>query len=473
MALAFRHRACDRTVTVRAKIRLDPFQRFLAAVLLCSALAIAVLGAAVDHLLTRNLFDREAQVTAEAVRVLTILDLTPEQFRFVASNNKTWAFTHLAQHLTSIPEIRHVKIYDAEEATAVWSDEWQWMQQDEQSNPELTAALKGQTEVEMRTPTALRSHEAGGSDGHRTLQVYVPMISPDGKVYAVFEVSKNPVTFFRNLDSARRMLWLISSGVGIVLVVLLAHIFLRARRTEMALHTRNREVEAQLIQAEKLSVVGEMAAAIAHEVNNPLGIMMGKTRELQAMTNERGCPQVCREDFDVFGREIGRIAEVVRSLLLFARKSETTLAATDVNQVLRETVRFVGPSFARANVAIVPEHYDALPLVRADANQLKQVFLNLLQNAKDAMPDGGSIRLRTLSQNGRINVEVIDTGTGVPPEIIGRLFDPFFSTKKAGDGSGLGLSVSYGIIRAHGGSIEVSSEVGHGSIFRVVLPTLA
>jgi signal transduction histidine kinase len=89
------------------------------------------------------------------------------------------------------------------------------------------------------------------------------------------------------------------------------------------------------------------------------------------------------------------------------------------------------------------------------------------------MPDGGSIRLRTLSQNGRINVEVIDTGTGVPPEIIGRLFDPFFSTKKAGDGSGLGLSVSYGIIRAHGGSIEVSSEVGHGSIFRVVLPTLA
>ncbi|MFI5395945.1 MAG: sensor histidine kinase [Candidatus Binatia bacterium] len=457
---------------MRTKIRLDPFQRFLAAMLLCSGLAIAVLGGAVDRLLTRNLFDREAQVTTEAVRAMTNLDLTPEQFRFAASNNKVWAFVHLTQHLTSIPEILHVKVYD-EHGTAVWSDDAQWMREDEHSNPQLAAALKGQPGVEVATPKALRAGGGEGSDGRRMLQVYVPTASSDGKVYAVFEIHKNPVTFFRNLDTARRMLWLISFGVGAVLFVLLAHIFLRARRTEMGLHTRNREVEAQLIQAEKLSVVGEMAAAIAHEINNPLGIMMGKAQELQAMADERSCPQLCRQDFDVMGREIGRIAEVVRGLLLFARKSETTLAATDVNQVLRETVRFVGPSFARVNVTIVPEHYDALPLVRADANQLKQVFLNLLQNAKDAMPEGGTIRLRTWPNNGCIHVEVIDSGTGIRPETIGRVFDPFFSTKKSGDGSGLGLSVSYGIIKAHGGSIEVSSKVGHGSVFRVVLPTLA
>jgi signal transduction histidine kinase len=452
-------------------VRLDPFQRFLAAVLLCSTLAIAILGAAVDYLLTRNLFDREAQVTAEAVRVLTNLDLTPEQFRFVASNNKAWAFAHLAEHLTSIPEITHVKIYDGQ-GTAVWSDEWQWMQQNERRNPQLAAALKGQTEVEMGAPEALHSHQAERADGRRVLQVYVPMVAPGGKVYAVFEVSKNPTTFFRNLDSARRMLWLISLGVGAVLFALLARIFLRARRTEMGLQQRNRDIEAQLIQAEKLSVVGEMAAAIAHEINNPLGIMMGKARELRSMSDDRGCPQLCHEDFDVIGREIGRIGEVVRGLLLFARKSETSLATIDVNHVLRETTRFVAPSFARAKVTIVPEHYDPLPLVRADANQLKQVFLNLLQNAKDAMPEGGTIRLRTVPDNGRVTVEVIDSGTGIPPEIIGRVFDPFFSTKKNGDGSGLGLSVSYGIIKAHGGGIEVSSEVGHGSVFRVVLPTL-
>jgi signal transduction histidine kinase len=149
-----------------------------------------------------------------------------------------------------------------------------------------------------------------------------------------------------------------------------------------------------------------------------------------------------------------------------------TLAPTDVNKVLHETARFVGPSFGRANVTIVPETATTLPFVRADANQLQQVLLNLLQNAKDAMPQGGTIRLRSHAENGRVSIEVIDSGTGIAHEIINRIFDPFFSTKQRGDGSGLGLSVSYGIIKGHGGNIEVSSEVGHGSVFRVVLPAL-
>lgn len=132
----------------------------------------------------------------------------------------------------------------------------------------------------------------------------------------------------------------------------------------------------------------------------------------------------------------------------------------------------MGPSFARAHVTIVPENDTPVPLVQADANQLKQVFLNLLQNAKDAMPSGGTIRLRTRDDGGRVHIEVTDSGAGIAPDIIDRIFDPFFSTKKNGDGSGLGLSVSYGIINGHGGSIKVNSELGHGSTFRVVLPAL-
>ena len=132
----------------------------------------------------------------------------------------------------------------------------------------------------------------------------------------------------------------------------------------------------------------------------------------------------------------------------------------------------MGPSFARAHVTIVPENDTPVPLVQADANQLKQVFLNLLQNAKDAMPRGGTIRLRTRDDGGRVHIEVTDSGAGIAPDIIDRIFDPFFSTKKNGDGSGLGLSVSYGIINGHGGSIKVNSELGHGSTFRVVLPAL-
>ncbi len=456
---------------VRFQMRLDPFGRFLLAVLLCSILAFAILGAAVDRLLTRNVLDREARVTAEAVRLLANLDLTAAQFHSAVAGNDLGVFAHVVQHLTSIPEIIRIKIYDAQ-GTIVWSDEPRAIGQNFRGNHELAEALEGEIEVEMGLLKAEHVFEAEHYDERRLLEVYVPLSSPDGKVYGVFEVYKHPVTFFHNLDAARRMLWLVSIGVGAALVVSLARVFLRARRTETELNARTREVEAQLVQAEKLGVVGEMAAAVAHEINNPLGIMMAKASELQSVADQRGCPQLCREDFGALGREIARIGEVVRSLLLFARKSEMMLAPTDVNEVLRQTARFVEPSFGRANVTIVPETATTLPLVRADANQLQQVFLNLLQNAKDAMPQGGTIRLRSHAENGRVSIEVIDSGTGIAREIINRIFDPFFSTKQRGDGSGLGLSVSYGIIKGHGGNIEVSSEVGHGSVFRVVLPAL-
>lgn len=451
---------------------LGPFQRFLAAVLLCSMLAVAVLDIAIDRLLTRNLLDREAQVTAEAVRVLANVDLTPAQFRFAAVNRKTLAFAHLVAHLTSIPEIKQVRIYDAT-GTIVWAADGDWNQEQPFTNPELTAALQGEVETDVGVGKARHSVRRLATGGERLLDVYVPLVDGSRQVYAVFEITKAPQTFFRNLASARHFLWLISFGVGASLFLMLARIFLHAQRTEMRLQAQNRDIEAQLVQAEKLSVVGEMAAAIAHEINNPLGILMGKTRELHTAAETHGCPQLCREDMDVLGRELGRIGEVVRGLLLFARKSDGAVAATDINQVLSETARFVEPSFSRARVMIVPESQRDLPLVLADSNQLKQVFLNLLQNAKDAMPEGGTIRLRTAANNGHVHIDVIDSGTGIPPEIMERLFDPFFSTKTNGSGSGLGLSVSYGIVKAHGGSIEVSSTVGHGSVFRVVLPALA
>jgi len=409
------------------------------------------------------------QVTAEAVRVLANVDLTPSQFRFAAANRKSRAFTHLVEHLTSIPEIKQVRIYDDSGAIA-WASNGEWSQPEPYVNPELAAVLRGETEVEMGAAKARHSVRRLTEAGQQVLDVYVPLMDQNGQVYAIFEVTKVPAMFFRNLAIARRLLWLIALGVGAVLITLLARIFLHAERTEMKLQAQNREMEAQLVQAEKLSAVGEMAAAIAHEINNPLAILMGKTNELYAVAREHGCPQLCREDMDVLGREISRIGEVVRGLLLFARKSDGRPTAVDVNGVIHEMTRFVEPSFARANVTVALELDPDLPRVRADANRLKQVFLNLLQNAKDAMPEGGTIRLRTACANGQVNVEVIDSGTGIAPEILGRLFDPFFSTKTNGGGSGLGLSVSYSIIKAHGGRIEVSSEVGHGSIFRVVLP---
>lgn len=453
-------------------MRADPFIRFLLAVLGSTVLAISLLGLAIDRLLTRNVIDREARVTAEAVRLLANIDLQKEQFRTAVTEAKPEIFEHVVQHLTSIPEIIRVKVYDGE-GTIVWSDEERAIGKKFPDNHELVEALEGKIEVEMGLLKREHLYEAEAYDERRLLEIYVPLLSRNGEVYGVFEIYKHPVTFFRRLDSARRMLAILSFTVGVVLFLSLAHIFLRARRTEEALHGKNREMEAQLVHAERLSVVGEMAAAIGHEINNPLGIMMTKAKLLQGVAENRDCPEFCREDLNVLTREIGRIAEVLRSLLLFARKSDTKLAPTDINQVVDEILRFVAPSFERSNIKIVPEPQSGLPLVRADANQLKQVFLNLLQNARDAMPQGGTIHFRTEATDGRIAVAIADSGTGIPAEIINRIFDPFFSTKQEGGGSGLGLSVSYGIIKNHGGDIEVESEPGRGSVFRVVLPALA
>lgn len=427
---------------------------------------------AIDRLLTRNLLDREAHVTAEAVRLLTVVDLNAEDFRSAVANGVPAAFEHVVGHLVSISEIIRVKIYDGE-GTIVWSDEPRAIGRNFRDNHELKEALEGEIEVEMGLLKAEHVYEAERYDERRMLEIYVPLVSPQGAVYGVFEIYKLPVLFFRSLDVARRFLWLSSLAVGGILILALSRIFLTAQRTEMDLHARARETEAQLLQAGKLALVGQMASAFAHEVNSPLGIIMAKTKDLESMATSSQCPSACLEDFRTVNREIARIAEVVRGILVFARKSEMKLAATDVNQLIEETACFAGSAFARSGITIAREYGPGLPLVNADGNQVKQVVLNLLQNAKDAMSQGGTICIHTGAMNGKVTIEVSDSGKGIPPEIRDRIFDPFFSTKGAGEGAGLGLTVSYGIVKRHGGDIEVSSRVGEGSVFRVHLPAAA
>lgn len=283
-------------------------------------------------------------------------------------------------------------------------------------------------------------------------------------------LDRNPATLFPNVDAARRTIWGVCAAVAIAQLILLAHFFVRARKNQLRLDEHVRTIEAQLVQADKLCIVGKMTAAIAHQINNPLGNLMGTIEMLESRAHERTCPVQCQEELSILAHEIGRLGDVLRSVLAFARKSDRSVASTDVNRVLEELVQFVGPLLAHAKIRLVPEYQAPLPSVLADSNQLKQVFLNLIQNAKDAMTDGGTIRLRTGSEDGRIWVEVIDSGTGIPPELMRQIFDPFVSTQRDKDGSGLGLSVSYGIIKAHGGSITASSQPGQGSTFRVALP---
>jgi signal transduction histidine kinase len=229
--------------------------------------------------------------------------------------------------------------------------------------------------------------------------------------------------------------------------------------------------ETRLIQTTKLAAVGEMAAGVAHELNNPLTTVVGFSElVLEALPVDTSQ----RSDLEVVLREARRARDVVRRLLDFSRQSETVRISADVNEVVQDVLSLMHHLFRINGVVIDAKFEDKLPWVMIDRNQMKQVFLNLLHNALNAMPEGGELSVITSLQTRygkpHVLIAIKDTGVGIPPENLPRIFEPFFTTRAGQGGTGLGLSVTYGIVAEHGGAIEVESTLGAGSIFTVFLP---
>lgn len=237
----------------------------------------------------------------------------------------------------------------------------------------------------------------------------------------------------------------------------------RLREANRQLH---RQQEA-MAHAEKLASIGRLASGVAHEINNPLAGMQTCVEALQAGSQD---PATARQYLALVQQGLRRVQTIVRQLLDFARQRDLVLAAVDVGKVLEETVALARYQIERKRVKLALTLPEPPPSIHADGSQLQQVFLNLVLNALDAVPEGGELRISTRHDTEGIEVAVADNGCGIPEEDLGRIFDPFFSTKGVGRGTGLGLSVSYGIVQAHRGRIAVESRAGVGSTFRVWLP---
>jgi two-component system NtrC family sensor kinase len=235
--------------------------------------------------------------------------------------------------------------------------------------------------------------------------------------------------------------------------------------------THERDLRVRLMESDRLAAVGELVAGVAHEVNNPLSSISAFA---QLLLRESTLSASQRESIEVIRAETTRASQVVKDLLAFARRSEPMRAPLDVNGVVTRTIRMRQYQFAEAAVRVETELADDLPSVMGDARQLQQVCLNLLTNAVQSMAaqGGGVLRLRSWVANGSVRLDVIDTGTGIAPDNRAHIFEPFFTTKREGEGTGLGLSVSYGIVSAHGGSIEVADTGPTGTTFRVTLPSV-
>lgn len=229
-------------------------------------------------------------------------------------------------------------------------------------------------------------------------------------------------------------------------------------------------LEQQLQQKEKLSSIGLLAAGVAHEVNTPLAGISSYSQMLLLQVPE-GDPK--HQLLEKIHTQTMRASGIVSNLLNFSRTGDSQFREIDLNKVLEDTLQLLDPQLRNTSVEVV-RHYSAhLPAGFGNGSRLQQVFMNLVMNARDAMPGGGRLTIQTRYVDGALVIDFTDNGTGIAPENIARIYDPFFTTKEVGRGTGLGLALSYGIIQEHGGRIFVESKMGEGAHFTIKLPTAA
>jgi two-component system, NtrC family, sensor kinase len=351
-----------------------------------------------------------------------------------------------------------------------------------------------------------RDDDAAVMEANRPLETVEEHETPGGKVTYV-QVTKTPI---RDAEGAvigiQGIFWDVTERKRGEEQLQAQNLLLREMaESERRAHEALKVTQSRLVQAEKLAGLGQMVAGVAHEINNPLAFVSNNVavlqRDLAELVEilglyERGEDALAEVDVDLVDeirdrRErvdldytlanlprlldrtrdgLGRIQQIVKDLRVFARLDEGILNEVDLNEGVSSTITIVQGHAKKKRVQIEKD-LGELPAMTCYGAKLNQVVMNLVMNAIDACPEGGTVTVRTRAEEDGVRLDVIDTGTGIDPEIRERIFDPFFTTKPVGVGTGLGLSISYGIVQDHGGKIEVESSPGKGSRFTVRLPT--
>ncbi len=462
-------------------------RQFAVLSLVIVGLITVALCAVISYYLREDLLKREWTTTADFIRTEAVQNLGPADFAAPGSPAAQERFRRFYQQTVMMPQVVRVKIYDAS-MTVIWSDEPRLIGQRFPDNAQLIGAVAGRTTVNLETGEK-KGENVYERNEPQLVEVYVPIVFPDTqRVAGVVETYKEPTQVFSNIRRGQMTVVATALAGGVLLYLSLFWIVRRAgrridaqhhaleqqSRDVLAANEELRAVQAQLIAAERMAAIGEVVASVAHGIRNPLANIRASAQV--ALLDCKDCDQTAigPKSLANIMAEVDRLAARLKELLQFVRPAERRGQPIDLNTVIQGALSLLAGRIAEAHIRLKHQLAAALPVISGDPMILEQIFVNLIGNAVEAMPaDSGTITLTTGTERSegalRVCAEVSDTGGGIPPEKIGKIFDLFYTSKP--QGTGLGLAVTKKFTEAHGGTISVRSSPGEGATFRVTFPT--
>jgi signal transduction histidine kinase len=335
-------------------------------------------------------------------------------------------------------------------------------------NQELVVSIDSDGMIDRRIVSAPRAAEQAANPLSPTVIVGEwPIFRSTGSIGAVvLEQTRESIT--REMAGPILVIFFAFTSMVTVASVLIGAIVYGASEQLRNQVEQIERSERLLMQAAKLASLGELVSGVAHEINNPLTVMLSRMDYLRDLNADGGVPSEVTESIEVVRRHMNRIRKIVQDLLSFARPHPIERRWMELHDVVRRSTELIGLRLRTAGVSLRIDLPPDLPQLHADADRLEQVLINLVNNAVDAMPGGGALRISARQQGRDVVLAVSDTGVGIAEEDLKKVFDPFFSTKK-GKGTGLGLSISHRIVRDHGGQLWAESQPGRGSTFFISL----
>ena len=449
--------------------------RFALDSFLCIGLMTAALWFIVSNYLINSILEHEWQATARMVRgdVKQLLD----DYDFQAQDRKSVGhkFVALLEHMKLTPDIFRFKVYNPK-GIVIWSDDKRLVGKSFADNEDLQQALKGKVVADLRSLSKKENIFEPDAPGG-AIEVYVPIYSEKGKeLLGVFETYKSAEPIARDLREARLVVLLGALGGGVLLYLSLFAIVRQSARKIDEQQENLLKMQAELVASQRMAAVGEMAAAVAHGIGNPLSsiraaaqvAILDASSEISSEQNRQ-----MKSNLQGIMEQVDRVQKRMQGLLNFAKPLEPHPALLEINPLLRDVVETLRSRFGAAQVSPALELEANLPKIKSDVNQLEQVFMGLITNAVEATPKGGRVTIRTQSAgdsgNGpAVKISVEDTGSGIPVENRARVFEPFFTTKPHGTGIGLPLAKKF--VERNGGTIAIADLSGAGTKIDITLP---